>query len=237
MKNPFVSIIVPAKNEEKYIEHCLKSIRSQTFKNFELIVSDAESRDKTVKIAKKYADKIIADKTNVNVSAGRNLGAAAARGKILVFVDADTILLPDTLEKISAAFKKKTVVGASCPALPLTADPKYLFFYMVYNKYAKTSIKLRKPHIAGFFCAYRKDAFDGIGGFDEHIGVFEDFDISQRISRLGQIKFLEDTFVLTSHRRLAGWGLKKFRRKYMHVWLNYMIKGRGFSYEWYNPIR
>lgn len=235
MRKPKVSVIITTKKEEKYIEQCLKSLQNQTFKDFEIIVTDSNSRDKTVNIAKKYTKKIIVKK--MNVAAGRNVGASAASGKILVFVDADTILMPDTLEKTLDAFKNSKVVGASCPALPLTADPKYLFFYMIYNRYAKTSVRLKKGQIAGFFCAYRKDAFNKVGGFDEHIGVFEDFDLSRRISRLGQIKFTEDTMVLTSHRRLRGWGMNKFSQRAMKVWLNYIVRGRGFSYKWYNPIR
>lgn len=231
---PQVSVIVTTKNEEKYIESCLKSIRSQTFKNFELIVSDAESNDSTVKIARKYADKVIVKKTNV--AAGRNFGATTSRGEILVFVDADTVLLSDTLEKIVGAFKKKNVIGASCPALPLSTEEKYIWFYLFYNRFAKFSIRLKKPSIAGFFCAYRKDAFDKIGGFDENVGVLEDFHLSIRISKLGKIKFVESTLVLTSHRRLKDWGIRMPKR-YTHAWLKIMATGRGFSYDWYNSIR
>ena len=91
---PRASIIITTKNEEKYIEQCLKSLQCQTFKDFEIIVSDAESRDKTVRIAKKYADRVVVRKTNV--SAGRNLGASFAKGDIRTINGLDTpLLVPD----------------------------------------------------------------------------------------------------------------------------------------------
>jgi glycosyltransferase involved in cell wall biosynthesis len=231
---PKVSAIITAKNEESHIEACLKSLKNQTLKNFEIIVSDGESKDSTVKIAKKYADKVVVKKTNV--AAGRNVGADIASGDILVFIDADTVLLPDTMEKVIAAFKKKDIIGATCPALPLAAEAQYVGIYMFYNSFAKTSIRLRKPQIAGFFCAYRRDAFEKVGGFNEYVGILEDFDLSRRISSLGKIAFVSSALVLTSHRRLKKWGIHTPRR-YMHAWLKLLLTGRSFSHEWYNSIR
>ncbi len=234
MRTPKVSAIITTRNEGKYIEPCLRSLRGQTFKDFEIIVSDAESRDDTVKIARRYADKVIVRRTNV--SAGRNLGAASARGEILVFIDADTILLPDTLEKVIGAFKNKKVVGATCPILPLTVEAKYVWVYMFYSNFAKATIKMRKPQIAGLFCAYRRDAFNRIGGFDEHVGILEDFHLSRRIASLGRIEFVESTLVLTSHRRLKKLGVRMPDR-YLRAWLRMMATGRSFSFGWYNSIR
>lgn len=234
MAKPTVSVIITAKNEEKYIEGCLKSLSCQTLKNFEIIVTDAQSKDRTARIARRYADTVIVKKTNV--SAGRNLGASVARGEILFFIDADTILLPDTLEKVTASFKKRKVVGATCPVLPLTIEAKYVWVYMFYSNFAKASIKMRRPQVAGLFCAYRKDAFEKVGGFDENVGTLEDFHLSGRIGKLGKIEFVDSALVLTSHRRLKQWGVR-MPEKYMRAWIKMVATGRGFSHEWYNPIR
>lgn len=234
MAKPRVSVVITAKNEGKYIGSSLRSLECQTFKDFEIIVSDAESRDDTVKIAKRHADKVIVAKTNV--SAGRNLGAKNARGEILVFIDADTILLPDTLEKIVGAFKNRKVVGATCPLMPLTVEARYVWVYMFYSNFARATIRLKRPQIAGTFCAYRKDAFEKVGGFDEHVGMLEDFHLSQRIAALGKIEFVDSTLVLTSHRRLKALGIRT-PDKYLRAWLKMMMTGRSFSFEWYNSIR
>lgn len=229
-----VSVIVSTKNEEKNIEACLRSIRNQSLKDFEVVLSDAGSKDKTVKIAKNYVNKIVVKKTNV--AAGRNLGAMVSSGDILVFVDADTILLPDTLEKVVEAFGRKKVVGAGCSALPLTAEGRYVGIYMFYNSFAKASVRIGKPQIAGFFCAYRRSAFERVGGFDDKVGILEDFHLSRKISSQGKVVFVGSALVMTSHRRLAKWGMNVPRR-YMHAWLKMLLTGRSFSHEWYNSIR
>lgn len=234
MSRPKVSVIITTKNEEKYIEACLRSLQCQTFRDFEIIVTDSKSRDRTVKIARKYANKVIVKETNV--SQGRNLGAENARGGVLVFVDADTVLLPDTLEKTFEVFKNRKIIGATCPILPLTVETKYVWIYMFYNKFVKSSIKVGRPQVTGLYCAYRKDAFKNVDGFDEHVGILEDFHLSSRISKLGKIKFVESTLVLTSHRRLKKLGIRAPDR-YVRAWLRMIRTGRSFSYEWYKPIR
>ena len=88
---PSISIIIPTLNEEKYIERCLKSLKNQSFRNFEIIVSDSYSTDDTVKIAKKYGAKVVLTK-KTGPAAGRNEGARKAKGSILVFLDADTFV-------------------------------------------------------------------------------------------------------------------------------------------------
>ena len=234
MKRPKVSIIITTKNEEKRIEHCLKSVKAQTYRDYELIVTDSCSKDDTARIARRYADKVIVRKANI--AGGRNMGARAARGEILVFIDADTIMIPETIEKMAEAFDDRKVVGATCPTLPLTVDPRYVSIYMMYNHFARVSIRMRRAQIAGLFCAYRKDAYDREGGFDESVGILEDFHLSARMAKLGRIKFVEDTLVLTSHRRFAKWGIKA-PVNYMGAWLKMLATGRSFSYEWYNSSK
>ncbi|MEM2084187.1 MAG: glycosyltransferase, partial [Nitrososphaerota archaeon] len=110
MSNSLVSIIITTKNEEKYIENCLKSLKNQTYKNIEIILSDSCSIDKTVEIAKKYTNKIIIE--NTNIAAGRNLGAKIANGEIFVFIDADAILSTNWIKEIVKSFKiSNKIVG------------------------------------------------------------------------------------------------------------------------------
>lgn len=234
MKRPKLSVIITTKNEEKYIENCLKSLATQSFRDFEVVVSDAESRDGTVKIAERYACKVIVKKTNI--AEGRNLGAMMANGEVFVFVDADTMLMPDTLRDIWSAFKDGKVVGATCPALPTSTESKYVGTYIVYNTFCKNSIKVRRPHVAGFFCAYRRSAFERVGGFDGGVGILEDFHLSLRMGKLGKIKFVDSTMVITSHRRIKEWGIKTPHR-YMQAWLKLIATGKSFSGDWYKPVR
>lgn len=228
---PKVSVIITTKNEEKYIENCLKSVKNQTLKPVDIIVTDSESDDRTVKIARKYTNKILVKKCGI--SEGRNMGAKMARGDILAFLDADTMLLPNTLEKVVEAYVDKRVVGASCPVLPMSADIRYVSVYMIFNALAKMSITVGKPHIAGMFCTYRKDAFIKSGGFDKECGICEDFHLSVRMRKLGKIKFVMHALALTSHRRIQKMGIRTPDR-YIRAWIKFLLTNKSYSLEWYN---
>jgi len=237
VKNPKISVIIPTLNEEKYLEKTLLSIKAQTIKQlYEIIVSDGKSKDRTVEIAKKYADKIvICNKKGISV--GRNLGSKYAEGEILVFVDADTILLPNTLEEVYKEVKKKNVALVSCPVVPSSYSPSFYFLYWFYNQFSKNSIKVGKPQIAGMFMATKKEIFDLVGGFDEKLKILEDFDFSERISKFGKVKIVESTFVITSPRRIEKWGKARGAVKYLAIYLAYLLTRRDVGWKIYKPIR
>src|SRR3989338_2417124 len=89
-KQPLVSVIVPTKNSEKFLEKCLTSIKNQTYKKIELIVVDNNSTDKTKKIAEKFTNKTFIH--GPERSSQRNYGAKKSSGKYLYFVDSDFLL-------------------------------------------------------------------------------------------------------------------------------------------------
>lgn len=97
-----ISVIIPVYNVEKYLEACLRSIRDQTFADYELILVDDGSTDNSLAIMWRYAeadDRIsIISQSNKGVSAARNLGLSVARGDYILFVDSDDTILPDALE-------------------------------------------------------------------------------------------------------------------------------------------
>ena len=237
MKNPKISVVVPTLNEEKYIEKTLLSIKAQTIKlPYEIIVSDGKSRDKTVEIAKRYANKIVlCDKRGISI--GRNLGARYSEGEILVFVDADTILLPNTLEEIYKEVKKKSVALVSCPVAPSSYSPSFYFLYWFYNQFSRHSIKVGKPQIAGMFMATRKEIFDLVGGFNNKLRILEDYDFSQRASKFGEVKIIDSTFVLTSPRRIEKWGKARGVAKYIGIYLAYLLTGKDIGWRIYKPVR
>lgn len=230
-----ISVIVPSLNEEKYIEDTLKALRNQDYKaKYEIIVVDGGSKDKTVKIAKKFADKVIV--MGRGVSKARNAGARAAKGEVLLFVDADTVLLFNTMSELEKQFKDKDVVGATCPTLPIIPQAKDFILYWAFNQFVRASIKARRPNISGFCFACRKYAFKKIGGYNEELNVGEDFDMSKRLSKLGKIKFTEDTMVLTSPRRIENWGRIKGIGKYLRIYLKKMV-GITTDVDFYKPFR
>jgi len=234
---PFISVVIPTLNEEKYIGMTLKSLRNQIFEgNFEIIVVDGMSKDNTVKIAKRYANKVIVIKKR-GIGSARNAGAKVATGNILLFVDADTIPLYNALSELSKQFQKKNIVGAGFPVVALSPYFKDFIIYWMYNIFMKTTIKYGNPQIPGICCAYRKDVFDKIGGFDENIETWEDYDLSSRIGKDGKTVCLENTLAFTSTRRFEAWGRTKAIFMYLGFHLKYLLTGKGPSVKIYKPIR
>ncbi len=101
MKNPAVSIVVPMYNVEKYIETCLNSILAQTFQDFEVIIVDDCSTDRSAEIVQTYKDpriNLFRRIENHGENATRNFGMDLSRGKYVYFMDDDDAILENTLE-------------------------------------------------------------------------------------------------------------------------------------------
>lgn len=101
MHSPRVSVIMPVYNGEKYLKKAIEGILSQTFKDFELIIINDGSNDKTLEIIKSYADSRIRliSQENKGIIYSLNRGIAESRGKYIARMDADDISLPERLEK------------------------------------------------------------------------------------------------------------------------------------------
>jgi len=230
-----ISIIIPSLNEEKYIEETLKSMKNQDFEGeYEIILVDGGSKDKTIKIAKKYTNNII--KIGRGISKARNRGAKESKGNILIFVDADTRLLYNTVSVIEKTFKKKEVVAATCPTVPGPAVKDFIP-YWAFNVLMEKSIKSKKAKIPGWCFACRKSVFESLGGFDESLSTGEDFDLSSKLSKKGKIVFMKETFSITSPRRIRNWGLLNGTRKYIETYIMNHIVKKNIDMEKYGIIR
>ena len=100
MKKPKFSIIVPVYNTEKYLKRCLDSIKSQSFKDYEVIIVNDGSTDKSSSIISKYPFKVI-NQENQGLSVARNNGVKDASGEYLIFLDSDDYIEKDLLEEIN----------------------------------------------------------------------------------------------------------------------------------------
>ncbi|MBR9689725.1 MAG: glycosyltransferase [Candidatus Altiarchaeota archaeon] len=194
-----VSFIIPALDEEKMIGACLKSIKSQKTKlKFEIIVADGNSKDNTVKIAKKFA-KVVRCKRK-GIAYARNLGAKKAKGKLLVFIDADTTLPTDYLEKVWKYMNENPEVSA------LTARIKYDFSHGYLNL-AWSALELvvliqsaiGKARLTGINTVVWKDLFEKTGMFPEVPS--EDVAFTSQMRKVGKTKYFRKTHVVSSARR------------------------------------
>ncbi len=201
-----ISVVIPALNEEKYISTTLEGLNKQTFKDFEIIVADGNSQDRTRQIAKRYGRVVIEKRKGIGV--GRNAGARIAKGEILVFLDADTKPSKDLLKIYSAAFNNG-IVAATGPILPLEkvgADVG-LGYLIVSILFVKLSILVGKPSIVGSNFAVKKSTFNKVHGFNPNLLTYEDYDLSDRLKKYGKIAYLNDAEVLASARRVMAWGV------------------------------
>ena len=102
MKHPKISIVVPVYNAEKYLRQCLDSILKQSFKDFELLLVDDGSKDRSGKICDEYAEKdkrvSVWHQENQGVSVARNVGLEHAQGEWIYFPDSDDIVVENALE-------------------------------------------------------------------------------------------------------------------------------------------
>ena len=118
MDLPEVSIIVPVFNTEKYISRCIDSILTQTFTNFECILIDDGSTDKSWNICKHYSqsDKrvVLVHQENSGVSATRNKGIEMARGKYVCFVDSDDYIDKNMYEELVSAINRSNTDVVCC---------------------------------------------------------------------------------------------------------------------------
>jgi len=109
---PKLSVIIASYNHQDYIAETLKSLEEQTFQDFEIIIVDDGSPDKTVEIAKNTQSRAqIYTQENQGVVAARNRGAGLAKGKYICFVDSDDIVLPERFEKQVALLDRSEELG------------------------------------------------------------------------------------------------------------------------------
>jgi len=202
------SVIIPAFDEEKTIEKTLKALKNQTFKDFEIIVKDGGSRDRTVEIAKKYADKVVC-KSDCSAANARNQGADYAKSVFLVFVDADTQLPKDTLERFAHLIQSSEIVGGSCRKIPRDGDVIDRIIYEFVNISTFFSYYFHIGGAHGNCMFIRKNVFKAINGFNPEIKIGEEQELVRKAKKFGKFIFLLDICVSESARRIQAWGKLK----------------------------
>ena len=245
MENCTFSVIIPAHNEEKYIGKCLRSIISaakyvKPYK-VETIVVANRCTDKTAEIAKHFGARVVENEDKC-ISSIRNAGINAARGKIIVTIDADSRMTKYSLKEIKSMLdSKKYIGGGTMPrfdrmSLGIAVSSMYIAMNIM-----PVMIKNKAALSGAMFWFYKKD-FEEIGGFDETLVSLEDMDFAARLNNLGRqrgLKYgtLTKSYVLTSSRKfdeLGDWYLIKNREITKRIFTG---KDREAADKFYYDIR
>ncbi len=222
-----LSIIIPTFNEESYLPPLLESIKRQDFQDYEIIVADAGSQDRTREIAQEWDCRVV---EGGMPAAGRNRGAESAQGDYLLFLDSDVILTRDYLDLCIDEFEQRELGIAITQIAPISDS----FLNKITHDFANFFMKRVeniKPHGAGCYgIITTKQLHLDVEGFDEDLDFGEDTDYIERIGEISQFKVLRSPKLLVSTRRLQEEGLRNVAFKYAKSTF-YQFRGKQISAE------
>ena len=199
-----ISFVVPAHNEEALIGRTLAAIAEAadgSGEDWELIVVDDASSDATAAIAEASGARVIHVDYR-QIARTRNAGASVARGEILIFVDADTIIDAKVVKATIGALRAGAVGGGA--ALRYDAHIPWhgrLLIWLVRSGMRAARLA------AGCYVFSKRDVFGAVGGFDEKLFAGEELALSRALAKQGRVVILRES-VLSSGRKLrthSGW--------------------------------
>lgn len=235
-----ISVVIPTLNEENYIGPLLKSLKPQLKRGDEIIIVDSYSSDGTVKIARKYTGKIFF-MPRLGIGPAKTYGARRAKNAVVAFIDADSIVSRDWLDRTRRAFADGADVFYG---LAFFTSPSKLR-YALYNSgskfvYALSGVIYRA--IGVFWvppnnCAFRRSVFLKAGGYRPV--VCEDWDLAVRFKRFTEVRYKYDSesVVLMSDRRFRKRGFFRTVAEWVFHALNILIGGSVAHSKQYGAVR
>ena len=190
-----ISVVIPAHNEEKYIEKCLSSIRKAALKTntpVEIIVVLNRCADATEDLANKY-NAITVEENEKNIAKIRNAGVKVSTGNVLVTIDADSWMAPNMLQEVIFKLRTGRYIGGG-----VKIKPERLSLGIICSVLMVAPYMLKARISAGMFWLY-KHHFEALGGFDEsHVSV-EDYYFAIKLKAYGRRKMLKYGTIRQSH--------------------------------------
>ena len=228
-RQPKVSVVIPAYNEASYIDRLLEALSRQTFDSFEVIVSDAQSKDGTKQAAESFKDRLdvrFFEAPPKGPAFGRNQGAKHARGEWLLFLDADVYL--DSPDFIGELFAKTIAKGWNTSSAQLKVMPGSLLGKIGHSQaYLNIMSHTKHPIMQGYCMFTRRQVFEKLRGFNEKIKYGEDNDYATRAAEFG-LGFVKGTYYWVDPRRYQQEGFKLLYKNTQHEL--YRLT-HGFSFE------
>jgi len=207
-----ISIIIPAHNEEAYLGETLDTLNRQDYPAFEIIVVANGCADRTAEVARGRCHRLVV-LSQKGLGVARNLGARMAKGSMLLFLDADTILEPTALRTIAESFSRRDAAGT------LRGKPdsgKFAYRWIYFLKNFMHRFVLRNGS-SGIIICWKKH-FVRIGGFDERLEVRENSELIRRLKRFGRYNYIGATNAVTSMRRYERRGVGRIVWLWIKLW-------------------
>lgn len=213
------SIIIPTLNEELYIPKLLASLVSQTEGDFEVIVVDGKSKDKTVEVTKSFQGRLpklqVVTSPRASLPYQRNYGAKSAKGDWLLFIDADSQLYPYCLERCRAFISRSSTQFFTTWFSPDSDVGSDANLILVSNIFIESAKLVKRQVAPGPFAAITREVFALVSGYNENCQFGEDQDLSMRLYEKGvELSIIRETLYVYSLRRFRKQGTLKMLQTY-----------------------
>ena len=210
MRPARLSVVIPARNEERALPACLGALRGQPGgAAVEILVVDHRSDDRTAAIARAFGARVLGG--DGPIGALRQAGVDASGGGVIASTDADTIVSGRWIEVIEARFRAAPeLVALSGPVEFAVARPARLAGRAVWESLRLAHAVARRPVVLGANFAVRRGALEAAGGFDPTLASAEDVDVARRLRARGPVRYERAMAVRTSARRVRHEGLAHF---------------------------
>lgn len=189
---PFVSVVITTKNEEKNIENCIKSIKTQTYPEdlIEIIVVDNNSTDRTKEIARKYTKNVF--NKGPERSAQRNYGIRKAKGGYILFLDADMSLSEKVIGECVEKFSNQQLpINNQQSKLVGLYIPEIIHGNSFWCKVRNFERSFYNGTVIDAIRFFPKKVWEEVGGFDENLAAGEDWDFDRRIRHYGNVEIIK----------------------------------------------
>lgn len=202
-----ISVVIPAYNEEKRIRRSLEALIHQTIPRdqYELIVVDGGSHDRTCEIAEEYTDQVFVQESE-RVAGARNDGFLRARSDIVATTDADSVVAPDWIEHAISSFQDPNVVLSFGPVTPIEHTSVNKRYALLFNSLIRFGAHSGLYYYTlGCNTAFRKDALLKAGMY-RIVDAGDDLEIAVRMRKMGKVRFVSGMKVGFDFRRYHEFG-------------------------------
>jgi teichuronic acid biosynthesis glycosyltransferase TuaG len=197
LKEPLISIIIPCYNGEDFIQDSIGSVISQSHKNWELIVVDDGSKDRSREVIKEYINdkriKLIENERNMGISKTKNKGLLMAKGEYIAFLDQDDIWMREKLEWQLGLFENDDIGVACCGMIFTDENMKSKGIFNGFDDVDQQELIKNlylTPINSSSLMMIKRECLSQVGSFSEDLKGWDDYEFLMRVATKFRIKYI-----------------------------------------------